>query len=123
MWAHIVYRERDFGNMELVRVNSGCWVDEPLPNVAFPFRKPRYLILGGWHVEGKKPSKNEFRVFEQSRELHRAVESPIKMAAPRKIVVDVVLTPNGHHELSREFRFELHLRSAGFYSVHQILTG
>ena len=120
VWAHIIYQDHGFGDMELVRISSGCWLDEPLPDITFPFRKPRYLILGGWYAEGKKPTENSFRVFEQSRELHRAVESPIKMAAPRQLQVEVTMTPNGQHERSREYKFALVLESPGWYRLFQI---
>lgn len=119
VWAHITYREGGFGDMELARVNSGCWVNEPLPDITFPFRKPRYLILGGWHVNGRKPSKNEFRIFEYSRELHRPFEQTMKLEAPRNLLIDVVLTPNKYHELSCQYKFDIDLLGAGLYRLNR----
>ncbi len=119
VWAHITYREFDFLEMELARVSSGCWIDQPVADVAFPIRTPRYLMLGAWHI---KPMVNEFRIFEYSRELHRAEEKDVKIAGPkvpfvkdnnqitvaqRRIVIDVVLTSNGHHDTSCAYQFHL----------------
>ncbi|MBV9927018.1 MAG: hypothetical protein JOZ96_18515 [Acidobacteria bacterium] len=122
VWAHITYRDFDFMNAELARVGSGCWIDQPIPDVSFPLRTPRYLMLGGWHVDRTEPMVNEFRVFEYSRDLHRAVEKEVKIAGPtnpfvrvnnqveiaqRRLVVDVVLTSNGHHDDSCEYQFQI----------------
>jgi hypothetical protein len=122
VWAHITYRDFDFLNVELARVGSGCWIDEPIPDVSFPIRMPRYLMLGGWHVDKAEPMVNEFRIFDYSRDLHRAVEKDVKIAGPkepfvkvngqigiaqRRIVVNVVLTSNGNHDDSCEYQFHL----------------
>lgn len=109
VWAHIIFREGVATNLELARVSSGCWIDEPLADITFPFRKARHLVLGGWYV--KQSDKNEFRMFEYSRELHRPVEKKIKLASPRNLMIDVILTPNGHHELSCEYNFDITLFS------------
>jgi heme exporter protein D len=118
VWAHITYRERAMGDMELDRASSGCWVGEPLPDITFPFRTPRHLVLGVWRVNGRKPLKNEFRIFEYSRELHRPVEKT-NMEAPRNLLIDVVLTPNGNHELSCRYTFDIDLLSPGIYRLNR----
>jgi hypothetical protein len=110
--AHIVYKETSFANMELMRVDTGCWVDQPQPDISFPFRKARYLLLGGWSIAGKKPLKNEFKVFEYSPDLHRATEKSGSMAAPRTLLVEVVLTSTEHPESNYEYYFELNLLPA-----------
>jgi pyrimidine deaminase RibD-like protein len=112
VWAHITYRERGFGDSELVRANVGCWVGEPLPDLPFPFRKSRFLILGGWAREMHRPTRNTFRIFEYSRDLHRPVEVAKKIETPRHLLVDVVLTPNGNHDLRCEYKFDLRLGKA-----------
>jgi pyrimidine deaminase RibD-like protein len=109
VWAHITYRERGFGDSELVRADVGCWVGEPLPDISFPFRKSRFLILGVWRVELHRPTRNTFRIFEYSRELHRPVEVAKKIETPRHLLVDIVLTPNANHDLRCEYKFDLRL--------------
>ena len=116
VWAQMTYRERGLSDMEIVRANVGCWIDEPLPDVAFPFRKQRFLLLGGWHLHGKNPLSNEFRVFEYSRELYRPLERNEKIAAPRKLLIDVVLTSTRDNLSSFEYRFEVPLYGPGGYS-------
>jgi hypothetical protein len=44
VWAQISYRDKKFEVLEMERVSSGCWVDEPLPSITFPFRKPRFCF-------------------------------------------------------------------------------
>lgn len=122
VWAHITYRDFDFLNVELARVASGCWIDQPIADVTFPVRVPRYLMLGAWHVDKGKQGVNEFRMFEYSRDLHRVVEKDVKILGPRvpfvkkndqiaiaqrRIVIDVVLTSDGHHDDSCEYQFHL----------------
>jgi hypothetical protein len=123
VWAHITYRDFDFMNAELARVGSGCWIDQPVSDVSFPIRTPRYLMLGGWHVDKAEPMVNEFRIFEYSRDLHRAVEKEVKICGPkepfvmvnrqlvgiaqRRLVIDVVLTSNGHHDDGCEYQFQV----------------
>jgi hypothetical protein len=125
VWAQIIYREFDFLNVELARASTGCWIDQPVPDIQFPLRTPRYLMLGGWHVEKGKGSPNEFRIFEYSRELHRATEKDVKIAGPqevlvgrRRIVVDVALTSNGHHGSSCAYQFHLTIFGPCGYSIN-----
>jgi hypothetical protein len=78
-------------------------------------------MLGAWHIDGKS-TVNQFRIFEYSRHSHRAIEKDVKIPGPkvpfiqtndqiaiaqRRIVVDVVLTSNGHHDGNCEYRFHL----------------
>lgn len=117
VWAQISYKQN---GMELERVSTGCWVDEPLPDITFPFRTPRYLVIGGWHTKHKTPTPNDFKMVEYSRQLHRAVEHPHSMASPRTLVVEVVLTPNGHHEASREYKFILELVGPALFKFFEL---
>jgi len=116
VWAQIAYIQH---GMELERV-VGCWVGHPLQAITFPFRTPRYLIVGGWYCKSKTPTLNEFRMFEFSRDLHRAMEHPSKMAAPRGLVVEVILTPNGHHDRHHKYRFILELVGPGFFKFFEL---
>jgi hypothetical protein len=120
VWAQIIYKEKGMGDLELARVSSGCWVDEPLPSVPFPFRKPRFLLLGGWRLYGDEESKSDFRIFEYSRELHRAVEKAVHFATPRTLLIEVLLTPDGRHDLSYEYKFEVPLFGACGYTIRLI---
>jgi hypothetical protein len=124
VWAQVIYRDFDFLGVELARSTSGCWLDQPVADVLFPLRTPRYLVLGGWHTE-KEGSPNEFRIFEYSREFHRATEKEVKIMGPRKIlieqrrlVIDVVLTSNGHHGSSSAYQFQLGISGPCGYSIN-----
>ncbi len=125
VWAQIIYREFDFLNVELARSSSGCWIDQAVPDIQFPLRTPRYLMLGGWHVAKGKSPPNEFRIFEYSRELHRAIEKSVKIAGPqqilvgqRRLVVDVILTSNGHHGSSCTYQFHLAIFGPCGFSIN-----
>lgn len=128
-WARITYKETAMQNLELARSDVACWVDQPIPDITFPFGKARYLLLGGWDLKGKQHLENEFRVFEYSRELHRATEKSVKMAAPRKLLVEVSLSSAEHPESVQNYRFELSLLDpavvggrflSGRYSIRQL---
>jgi len=112
VWAHITYRERGFGDSELVRANVGCWVGEPLPDLPFPFRKSRFLILGGWAREMHRPTRDTFRIFEYSRDLRRPVEVAKKIETPRHLLVDIVLTPRRVSTTLRHRPFEFSVAPA-----------
>lgn len=105
VWAQIVYQFESFEGHELVRVNQGCWIGEPVADIPFPLRKPRYLLLGGWYNTMPMPTMNEFRTFEYSRDLHKPVLKKLKMAGPETLAITVILTPSGHSERAQEYKF------------------
>lgn len=124
VWAQVRYRNFDFLGIEMARVNSGCWVEQGVPDISFPLRTPRYLVLGGWRFvrKGETP-KNEIAIFEFDRNLHRAIEKT-HLPGPRHVliermryVVQVALTSNGHHEQSCEYEFQLTIFGPTGYSI------
>ncbi len=124
VWAQIRYRNFDFLGIEMARVNSGCWIEQGVPDISFPLRTPRYLVLGGWRlIKGENP-KNEIAVFEFDKNVHRAVERT-HLPGPRHVLIDrmryvvqVALTSNGHHEQSCEYEFQLTIFGPTGYSIN-----
>jgi hypothetical protein len=123
VWAQISYRNPDFLGMEMARVPSGCWLEQGTADIAFPFRTPRYLMLGGWRLQKGESPINRISIFEYSRDLHRAVEKTT-LPGPRRILiekmrylVDVALTSDGHHDQSCEYQFQLTIFGPTGYSI------
>lgn len=123
VWAQISYRNFDFLGMEMERVPSGCWIEQGTADITFPFRTPRYLVLGGWRLQKGENPPNRISIFEYSRDLHRAVEKTT-LPGPRRIlidkmryVVDVALTSDGHHDQSCEYQFQLTIFGPTGYSI------
>jgi hypothetical protein len=108
--AFMSYHTPGPSRFEFSRVNQGCWINQPVADVTFPFRTPRYLVLGGWYT---KPVNDEFRIFEYSRDLHRPVLQDVKITFPFEILVRIILTPTGHVEVSQEYKFIIVINKHG----------
>lgn len=104
VWAELSFHPVGMLDVQMARIATGVWVDEPLSDISFPVGVPKHLVIGVREYIGRNPGVNEFRLFQYSRTLHRAERMSTHFETPQHLIVKVKLTPGTLHHLATEFQ-------------------